>query len=78
MFIAYWPTACLKIMILVICFIPPGTCTHVILQKGVILMIFSIMVMENKNAYGRLISAEQLTRFMLPGDRIQAMHIGIL
>lgn len=40
MFIAYWPTACLKIMILVICFIPPGTCTHVILQKGVILMIF--------------------------------------
>ena len=36
----YGPTACLKIMILVICFIPPGTCTHVILQKGVILMIF--------------------------------------
>lgn len=27
---------------------------------------FSIMVMENKNTYGRLISSEQLTRFMLP------------
>ncbi len=24
------------------------------------------MVMENKNAYGRLISSEQLTRFILP------------
>ena len=40
MFIAYWPTAFLKITILVICFILLGTCTLAILQKDVILRIF--------------------------------------